>query len=68
MRNSVNCAVNKSYGLEMCQPLNVWKNVKTATQKLCAYYYISTDGVEQSMEIGRCVFRRGETAINTSTV
>ena len=68
MTTAYNCAVNKSYGLEMCQPLNVRKNVKTATQKLCAYYYIATDGVKHSMEIGRSVFRRREAAINTSTV
>ena len=44
------------------------KNVKTATQKLCACYYIAKDGVKHSIEIELSVFRIREAAINTSTV
>ena len=66
MRNSVNCAVNKSHGLEMCQPLNVRKKREDGCTKTVRI--LMHNSVEHSVEIRRSVFRRREAAINTSIV
>ena len=37
MRENVNCAVNKDSGFDDASPIGLEKNVKMATQNLCAY-------------------------------